>query len=163
MQEKIHSTIIHYMRLANDYYQDSMPIPTVNLTQRGKTAGSAWFFTWEIRLNPVLLNANLSAFLHQVIPHEIAHLVVSSQYTTPLYRPKPHGREWQFVMENLFSTPAQRCHSFDISKVQGPTFPYVCACQTHRLSQIRHNKVQRKQTRYYCSLCQQELIFKDDD
>ena len=57
--------------------------------------------SWEIRLNPVLLLENQQPFIDEVVPHELAHLLVFRQFG----RVAPHGREWRWMMESVLLTP----------------------------------------------------------
>jgi len=52
------------------------PEPSLVYQQRGTSAGTAWLEKNEIRLNPVLLLENQQAFIDEVVPHELAHLLV---------------------------------------------------------------------------------------
>lgn len=127
--------------------------PRLSFRQRGKAAGTARLREQEIRLNPILLAENPDVFLQEVIPHELAHLIVWQRYG----RTAPHGREWQAIMRDVFELPLRVTHSLDIRSVQSAEFAYVCACQTHQLSLRRHNKVQRGEQRYLCRQCGTEL------
>ena len=89
-----------------------------------------------------------------MIPHEIAHLIVFAVWG----KVKPHGKEWQSVMQNIFGIPAQTTHSMDISKVRGVTFAYRCRCQTHQLTVRRHRAVVRGDRQYTCRKCGSVLI-----
>lgn len=163
MHSHIQQKVTDYITIANRYFGTCMSVPKINVNQRGKAAGTAWLTRWEVRFNPVLLEDNFTEFLNQVVPHEVAHLVVFDRYQTPHYRPKPHGKEWKFVMETVFSRPAITRHTFDIKKTQGQTFDYNCGCRIHVLTKIRHNKVQRGKARYYCAKCKKELIYTGND
>lgn len=163
MHAQIEQQVSHCIKTANRYFNIEMPIPHVRFNQRGKIAGSAWLHRWELRFNPTLMQDNLSDFISQVVPHEVAHLAVFYLYQGSHNKPKPHGKEWQFIMQEVFACPATTRHSFDISKTQGPRFIYRCNCQTHLLSIIRHNKVQRGKAQYHCTQCGQELIHVDGD
>ncbi|SQJ13486.1 Protein sprT [Salmonella enterica subsp. enterica] len=57
-------------------------------TQRGTSAGTAWLESYEIRLNPVLLLENIDTFIAEVVPHELAHLLVWKPLRT-------QGSAWQ--------------------------------------------------------------------
>ena len=86
-----------------------------------------------------MLLENSDEFIRQVVPHELAHLIVYQVFG----QVKPHGQEWQSVMTQLFNLPADTCHQFDVENVQGKMFAYQCECQTHYLTIRRHNRIQR--------------------
>ncbi|ENO8811231.1 SprT family zinc-dependent metalloprotease [Photobacterium damselae] len=153
LQQQIIAQVTHCIQHANTRLQKHFSIPKVTFTQRGKIAGSARLQSWEVRFNPVLLQENPDAFIKHVVPHEIAHLIVFKLFG----RVKPHGREWQLIMTQVFNIPAQTTHSFDVSSVQGQIYLYDCQCQEHQLSIRRHNKIQRQQAVYHCRSCKQPL------
>ena len=113
----------------------------------------------EIKFNRTLLLENSDEFIHQVVPHELAHLIVYQVFG----RVKPHGQEWQAVMTQLFNLPADTCHKFDVESVQGKMFAYQCECQTHYLTIRRHNRIQRDKIAYLCRKCQGKLVFHSEN
>ena len=134
-------------------WQPHWPQPLLSFTQRGKAAGTAHLQRWEIRLNPVLLADNRQAFIEEVIPHELCHLLVFKRHG----KTAPHGREWQALMQQLFALPGKATHQMDIRKVIGEQFIYHCGCREHPLSLRRHNNVRRGKSRYLCRHCGNEL------
>ena len=130
-------------------WQPHWPQPLLSFTQRGKAAGTAHLQRWEIRLNPVLLADHPELFLHEVIAHELAHLLVFARHG----RVAPHGKPWQAMMRQVFALEPRVTHRLDTSKLQGPQFAYRCACREHLLSVRRHHKVLRGQSRYLCRHC----------
>ncbi|KGQ71340.1 SprT family protein [Chelonobacter oris] len=140
--------------LAERHFNRTFIVPDFNFRLRGLKAGVAYLQQNEIRLNRTLLLENSDAFLQQVVPHELAHLLVYQIYG----RVKPHGKEWRFVMAQLFRLPADTCHQFDIQNVQGNTVAYRCDCQTHQLSLRRHNNIVKNKVRYHCRLCKTLLV-----
>lgn len=140
---------------ASDYFSFAFPVPSLSFKLRGKCAGKAYLDRWEIRLNPILFQENQTAFLQQVIPHEIAHLIAYQRFG----HVRPHGREWQSIMLEVFQLPPTTTHHFDISSVQGERYRYQCACQIHHLTIRRHNKVMKGSVNYRCTRCQQGLQF----
>lgn len=145
---------------ASVFLHCTFPEPRVNYRQRGTAAGSARLHDWEIRLNPVLLIENQQAFIDEVIPHELAHLLVYHQFG----KVAPHGKEWRYIMETVFKVPANRTHQFSVRSVLmqsvcSKTFVYCCHCQQHELSIRQHNKVLRGKSCYVCRQCGERLTF----
>lgn len=153
LQSQVIARVEQCIAHANQRLNKRLPMPAVSFRQRGKIAGSARLQGWEVRFNPVLLEENPQAFLDEVVPHEVAHLVTFKLFG----KVRPHGREWQIIMTEVFRIPARTTHSFDVSSVQGTTYPYRCGCSEHQLTVRRHNKVQRNQATYHCRRCQQRL------
>ncbi|MGR6982120.1 SprT family zinc-dependent metalloprotease [Testudinibacter sp. P27/CKL/0425] len=145
--------------LAERHFNRTFPMPSVNFNLRGMKAGVAYLQQNEIRMNRTLLLENRDDFLQQVVPHELAHLIVYQQHG----RVQPHGKEWRFVMQQLFRLPPDTCHQFDIQRVQGKTVAYRCDCQTHQLSLRRHQNIVKNKVRYHCRLCKTELSAIDDE
>ena len=143
----------HYLSLASRYFKREFNHPKITLDQRGKCAGTARLLSWHIRLNPVLLQDNQAEFEREVIPHEIAHLVVHAVWG----RVKPHGVEWQKVMQDVFNITPRTTHKMDVTKVQGAVYAYRCDCQQHELSVRRHRAILRGDRQYCCRRCGSKL------
>lgn len=152
-QQAVMHCLRHYLALANAYLKTQYPEPKITYRQRGTTAGTAHLTQWEIRLNAVLLTENGQQFIDEVVPHELAHLLVYRQFG----RVSPHGKEWQWMMEQVLGVSANRTHSFNVLSVQGKMFAYHCDCQVHQLSLRRHNKIMRKESEYRCKYCGKQL------
>jgi SprT protein len=146
------------LALAERHFRCPIPTPEVRFDLRGQAAGQARLAAGQagqIRYNDRLLRDNPAEFLAQTVAHEVAHLVAYRVFGP---RIRPHGREWRAVMA-LFGAPPQRCHRFAVARDATrrlPRPPSHCACRTHALTSIRHNRVQRGQ-RYYCRACGQAL------
>lgn len=150
---KVQWRLKNCLQLAEQFFDYPFVMPTLNYQLTGQKAGVAYLQRNEIRLNRTLLLENPIDFIQQVVPHELAHIIVFQQFG----HVKPHGKEWKFVMENIFQQPAHIYHQFDLSNVRKNTFTYQCACQTHHLSATRHNKIQQKGAQYFCRQCKQTL------
>ncbi|UNH38150.1 SprT family zinc-dependent metalloprotease [Moellerella wisconsensis] len=144
------------LALASNKLEKTFTEPTLNYRQRGTTAGSAYLAEWQIRLNPVLLIENGEAFIQEVIPHELAHLLVYRCFGRVGIT--PHGKEWQWMMQEVLEVTPQRTHKFSVESVKSQGFMYHCRCpQPHELSLRRHNKVQRGTSQYLCRKCKEPL------
>ena len=156
MQEtKLYQQVEACIKQAETMLQQNFKRPLISMHQRGKIAGSARLDPLELRFNPVLYRENESAFLHEVVPHEVCHLLIWQLF--PGQRLRPHGKEWQALMQTIYQLPGDARHQFDVSSVRGKTFAYSCDCSQHQLSQIRHNKIVRRQAEYRCKECHQVL------
>ncbi|KKF35471.1 SprT family zinc-dependent metalloprotease [Erwinia tracheiphila] len=149
LQQAVMRSLREKLQQANQRLARNYPEPTLVYQQRGTTAGSAWLQQWEIRLNPVLLLENEQAFIDDVVPHELAHLLVWKHFG----RVAPHGKEWKWMMESVLNVSAKRTHQFEVASVRSRTFPYRCNCQQHKLTVRRHNRVQRGESEYRCVRC----------
>ena len=139
--------------LAERQLNRRFPRPEINFKLRGKSAGTAHLQLNKLRFNPILLEENLQEFIQQVVPHEICHLLAYQLYG----RVKPHGKEWQALMVNLYGLIPSTTHSLNTDSVASKTFDYQCRCGVVALSVRRHNKVQRQQTLYRCRRCNETL------
>lgn len=137
-----------YFTLAERFFGRTFERAEYLFNQRGKAAGSAHLQRNLIKFNPILFKQDPCVFFDQVIPHEVAHLVVFQTYG----KVRPHGIEWQRIMKTLFKRPALTTHNLNIDDVVGQQFAYACDCQQHKLTIRRHNKVLRGE-RYLCRRC----------
>lgn len=142
-------------KLTNSPYQ-CREKPQIILNQRGKIAGAAILQQNIIKLQPKLFGQNKAYFVSDVIPHELAHLLVYQHFG----RVKPHGKEWQFMMEGVLGVKAKVTHQLDVSEIGISTFDYQCKCDVIQLSAIRHNRVLKGKQNYICKKCRQTLRFK---
>lgn len=131
----------------------AFPRPITQFTLRGKSAGTAHLQQNRLRFNPVLLRENSEAFLTEVVPHEICHLLCFQLFG----KTKPHGKEWQSLMLTAFKVNPKTTHNFNTTSVASKEVEYRCACGPIRLSIRRHNKVLRGESRYICKRCKTHL------
>ena len=144
-----------YFSLATDFFNHPFIRPNYLFNQRGRIAGSAHLQRNMIKFNVVLFLNNQQEFIENVVPHEVAHLIAFQLYG----RVKPHGKEWQTIMETVFNVEASTTHSFDVDDVTGKKFHYRCDCREHELTVRRHNKI-LKGARYLCKNCRGALNYQ---
>lgn len=169
LKAEVLAIVQEYILTAQKRFGDKVKtVPEVQFKTKGRTAGWCRYdhFTGKhtIDINPILLNENKDEMLNVTVPHEVAHCVVHQLYdhSNRWSKPQPHGREWQSVMR-AFGLDPDRCHCMDVSTINnlrnnGVTFQYKCNCQVHMVSQIKHTKMQRGQTRI-CKRCRGRLVF----
>ncbi|WP_312311210.1 SprT family zinc-dependent metalloprotease [Atlantibacter sp.] len=153
IQQAVMRSLREHLARANQHLDRDYPEPKLVYQQRGTAAGTAWLERYEIRLNPTLLQENVQAFTDEVVPHELAHLLVWKHFG----RVAPHGKEWKWMMESVLGIPARRTHQFALDSLARSTFPYRCGCQRHQLTVRRHNRVLRGETQYRCVHCGETL------
>ena len=93
-------------------------------------------------------------FLEEVVPHEVCHLLAYKLFG----KVRPHGKEWQSLMIELFGLKGQTYHQMDVTKVKGKSFNYQCECGPIELGIRRHNKVVKGKQIYICRKCRSPLI-----
>lgn len=130
--------------------------PKVVIHPKGSVAGTAHLSQNTLKLNALLLLTHQHAFIEEVVPHELAHLLVYVLYGYV----RPHGKEWQAIMEHIFQVSPKRAHNFELPNQLQSRFHYQCDCRLHFLTAIRHNRIQRQQAQYRCVYCKERLHFK---
>ena len=86
IQQAVMRSLREKLAQANLKLGRNYPEPKLVYQQRGTAAGTAWLESYEIRLNPVLMMENQQAFIDEVVPHELAHLLESVRRNTFPYR-----------------------------------------------------------------------------
>lgn len=155
---QIQKCLSAYLICAENYFHRPFTMPNVIIHKKGSVAGTAHLTQNTVKLNALLLLAHKHSFIKEVIPHELAHLLVYDLYG----KVRPHGKEWQFMMQNIFNLAAKRTHNFELNHRTLPCFSYQCGCKIHHLSAIRHNRVQRREAEYRCLCCKKQLRPKPD-
>ena len=112
LQQAVMRSLREKLAQANLKLGRNYPEPKLVYQQRGTAAGTAWLESYEIRLNPVLMLENQQAFIEEVVPHELAHLLVWKHFG----RVAPHGKEWKWMMEAVLGVPARRTHQLNLSR-----------------------------------------------
>ncbi|MFC4699668.1 SprT-like domain-containing protein [Glaciecola siphonariae] len=153
LQTLADSTLQEWMLKLHDTAFSAQPLPSILLNQRGRIAGAALLQKNIIKLHPKLFAQNQAYFISDVIPHELAHLVVFNHFG----RVRPHGQQWRYVMEEILGVEAKVTHKLDVERAGVKLFDYYCECGLIKLSATRHKRVQSQKQRYICRNCKSAL------
>ncbi len=160
LHNQVISCLKKHISLANLFFKTDINEPLIQYKNKGSIAGSAILSKWQIQINSIMLIEHKLDFIYEVIPHELAHLIVYQQYG----RVSPHGKEWQFVMQAVFNCVPKCTHEFTIPlSIQKKRYRYICQCQDYWLTTIRHNRIQHQKAKYYCKLCHTLLQLNKND
>ena len=174
LQKAVYQRVQVCLALAGRYFNKEFHYDELCFSLRGRSAGQFVASNktikgqyLKLRFNNALLCRYGDVFIDEVVTHESAHLVVFQHYGTYENgrRVLPHGKQWKYVMRNVFNAEPKVRHQFDI--VQEKTkksYSYICQCdeRVHLLSIVRHNKVLRRKANYQCLDCRGLLrVYRD--
>lgn len=127
--------------------------PTVTFDLKGRVAGEAW--RTEIRLNSHLLHEFYDRMIAEVLPHEVAHCIVTQKYGWDS-NIRSHGHEWAAVMR-AFNLPPKRTHDMPTKPAgvhQRLTAGCVSCGKEYQVTKRRANKI----FNYRCGNCGSPLV-----
>lgn len=167
MREKIIEKVRELCLLADVPFVE----PTFEL--KGKVAGQFAYkgSSCGLRFNMIFATNHPDEYMARTVPHEVAHYVryVRNGYKHDVLsngKRDIHGAKWRAVMRELGASDSTRCHSYDTSVIASRKyrkFSYSCDNDhAYELTTIRHNRVQRGQTTYFCRECRSELHFRGE-
>ena len=148
----------HWMSFAEQELDVKLRRIPIDFDLSGSTAGMYQYSRKmaRIRYNPYLFAKYFDENIEGTIPHEVAHYVVHQLCG----RVKPHGDEWREVMA-LFGADDSVTSSFNLDGIaqrQYQRIDYICGCQHHQLTLIRHRRAMRG-VQYLCRQCGQVLRY----
>jgi len=111
---------------------------------------------FTIRLHLLLLEKYGDSYLHDVLPHELAHAVVYCLYKN---RVKAHGKEWKRILKS-FTLVDSKVKYEVLQKIrESKRYRYGCKCKdkVHFISTILHNKIEKKSATYLCKVCKDTI------
>lgn len=164
--EAIRQKVVESINRARSHYGIFVPPPELDFALKGSKAGQfRWLHSHQaqklrrpfLRFNLAMAMENQDDFLKQVVPHEVAHLITVAQWG----KVRPHGREWQKVMQECFGLQPDRCHSYNVRghvKRWPRHYIYACSCREFAMTTMMHNRLQKGQRRR-CRKCKGELVF----
>ena len=148
------------MLRANELLDTKFETIPVRFDLTGRAAGMYKVVRGQriIRYNAYLFAKYFDENLSTTVPHEVAHYLTDAVYGYA--NVKPHGNEWRTVMRMLGADSSIHC-DFDLDGIPVRRYRrtrYTCRCRFFELTSIRHNRIQHQGARYYCQLCQAELV-----
>jgi SprT protein len=148
-------SLLHWLAVARAAYGQALYQPTLSFDLAGTCAGIAYGSRRHIRLNPQLLAENIEHFESDIIPHELAHLLVRYLHGEA---PAPHGQEWQAVMHKLGVAP-NRLHDLDTA-TSAKVYGYACSCNADNWLSSRQHARAMKGAVYACLQCKGPMLFQ---
>lgn len=119
LRAKVEAVVEASFKTCEKHYKQTFKRPEIRYNIRNTNGGEAWYQRNLIRLNLTFLVENEEDFLKQTVPHEVAHLVARTVYTSKPHNGKkvrPHGSEWKEVCGVLGIEPRVK-HSYDITSL----------------------------------------------
>ena len=150
VRQKVRDRINECLEIIEKRYMVSVPAPKdIHYEVRGTTGGKAFYRSWTLGFNPILLRENEELFIKQTVTHEIAHLITHFIYP----HAKAHGYEWKRIMVVLGAEPS-RTHSYDTTRSQVKVkhkFLWTCQCCSTQITvgPVVHKKMIRGQQRFH--------------
>lgn len=169
-KNKVETAVLDCILLAKKRFpRSNIPFPEIRYDLVGNSGGQAIYDLTNpsnhvIRINPILLNENEQEMINQVVPHEMAHVVVNQVYRNERGIPASgHGYEWKSVMR-WFGLQPDRCHQMDTTSIKKlkrkSEYVFTCSCyeRTYNLSRVKYNNFLGG-AKYYCRYCKAFLKF----
>jgi SprT protein len=157
-KRRVHETTAICLAAARERWPEArLRFPRIEFRLRGRSAGEACDETWTTNYNLPLLLRYGEAFLDEIVPHEVAHLIVAALHPQ---RVKPHGPEWRAVMA-FFGVRARATHEFETEPARRVArVPDRCGCgRPHLLTLRAHRRIRRGLREYTCRSCRQVLVW----
>jgi SprT protein len=174
MKEKILAKVEECFLIAEKFYNTTFPRATEVIFKRNGTCGGYCRFnhTKTIRIFMFQLDfaeAYPEDYIENTVPHEVAHYIQFMVYGFSYQGIKVHGKEWKYIMRNVFKVEPTRTHDYSLSVTKTRNtriFVYGgCGCgKTYQLTYAKHKKAQlyvdlRGCHIYNCSLCKNPVKF----
>jgi len=146
---------------AGHILESGFPMVPVVFALKGRAAGMYRVYKGQpvIRYNPYIFSKYFDDSLTNTVPHEVAHYITDERYG--LANVRPHGKEWRAIMRALGAEPSVTCR-YDLTGIplrRQRRFIYRCACSTHEISAVRHNRSSSGKAHYLCRQCRKPVMF----
>jgi len=152
IQKRLVDETKFWVDLANEQLNRNFEYPTVQFDLRGTTAGQAWSGLNKIRYNIELAMDNLEDFSGQTVGHEVAHIIADRYFAMRCN----HGRNWKWIMKNVFGLEPTRCHDYDVSAHRARKsyrYKYQCNCSESCVAGPKHHNAIKSGRKISCRRC----------
>ena len=156
---KVEEELMELVLNLPEHIYSKLPKMQVHYFNNSPTAGRA-IGTYRIELNRDLLGQHPGEMINETLPHELAHCIVHAIHD---HRCKPHGAEWQDIMQLLGREPT-RCHRMEqpnLKRKKQKRHAYECGCTIHMVTTAKHHKMIMKGQERSCNRCKGTLTYKD--
>jgi SprT protein len=149
-----------YLLAMNDYpnMKDCFNAIDLKLNNRmrsvaGRARYNKRYNRWEIHINYRLHRENREE-LKSTYLHELAHVLANRYYNTRCN----HDSRWRRINKTIGGTD-ENCHNMEVEhlKAKQRRYDYACKCTTHKISAVRHNRMQKGTKRYICMRCKTRI------
>lgn len=124
LRKKVEDMARGCFEIAMKHYGIPMDYPEIRYDIKSWTGGLAYRDRNLIRLNLILLIENEKHYIENVVPHEVAHMIVNECFKAGKFklaegkkRHMPHGKEWKEVM-SVLKVAADVKHHYDCSSIE---------------------------------------------
>lgn len=168
MKEKILAKVEECFLTAEKFYNQKFPRATEIIFKRNGTCGGRCTFNHSKTVRKFMFQLDFAEaypedYLENTVPHEVAHFIQFMVYGFSYQGIKGHGKEWKYIMRNVFHLEPTRTHNYSrkVTKTRNTRiFVYGgCGCgRTYQLTFTKHKKAQFYMDVcghhiYNCSLC----------
>ena len=159
-QQKVIERVTALIQQCEQHFNQTFEPIEIRFDLRGRISGMYVVKHKQqyLRFNPFIFSKYFADSLDNTVPHEVAHYV--SHVLFGLNKIQPHGKEWKSIMRTLDAEP-RVTGDYDLAGIpvkRQRRFNYVCNCMTHQLTTVRHNKIVKGQSQYFCRRCAGKLI-----
>lgn len=170
LKARVQAELARCVEVINRIHNQQFTVPVVVYFNKGRTAGRASNYKWEIELHAPLLSQNPDE-LEPTVAHEFAHLADRKLHPTTrdsgIYMSRNgnfrrskrslHGTTWKSIMITLEHQP-DRCHRMDTTTVRAKrTIKHMYKCevcgQTGKVGGKIHGQIQRGETKRWFMKC----------
>jgi len=148
IREQIIAKVEECFQIAERFYNHEFErAREIRFKRNGTTGGSYNHRYRRLTFQLDLAEHNPERYLNEIVQHEVAHCIQFTKYWYSGNRNmKSHGKEWKYIMKNVYGLEPRRTHDMDCSVTKTKRqrrWSWLCNCQEHRVSTRKHNLMTR--------------------